>query len=137
VRAGGPLGTPDQVDQILRHRLQASAPVLLDALVQLLCNRAGDKSWVEADSFAPGRLIGCPLLPGGNILKALLQQRPVTIQLLGSLVEIPAIGCQSGLVLCDDGSARRTAKARNKATSTIAVGDILGCVAVFRRYNCA
>jgi hypothetical protein len=64
-------------------------------------------------------------LPRGDVLDALLEKLPVLIKLLGSLVEIPAVRGESGLVKRNNGTAGRAGEARDECTAGIARSNVL------------
>lgn len=60
---------------------------------------------INCDRLPACSLIGSPFLPRRHILKALLQQSPVAIELLGSLVEVSPIRRKGGFVVSDNCAA--------------------------------
>lgn len=61
---------------------------------------------------------------------------PVVVELLGSLVEISAVGCESGFVKGDYCGARGAGETRDEWPSGVTRGDVFGGMAVFGGYNC-
>jgi len=136
VGAGGAVGAPDGVDQVLADGLEAGAAALLDALVQLLGDGARDQGGVDADRLAAGGLLGGPLLPCGDVLETRLEEVPVGVQLLPGLVEVAAVGGEGGLVEGDDGGACGAGEARDEGAAGVACGNVLGGMAVFGGDDC-
>ena len=92
---------PYEVNQVLVDSL-VYASLFLDLVGELPGIGSSHYGWVYCYHLAALGLIGCPLLDGGDILYALLQQLPIAVQLLLSLVKVAAVGRESSLVLRDD-----------------------------------
>ena len=142
---------PYRIDEVLIDRLVFTT-LLLDLLGQLpgvgACYYAG----IHSDDLASLDSVHCPFLDGWDVLDTLLQQLPVAVQLLLSLVEVATIGGQGSLVVRNHCVASRASEAADVCwrvsigvlretagvlTSTgVARGYVLALVAVFGRDHC-
>lgn len=125
------LSCPYSIDQVGGDGHEVFTATLLNLFGELLSRRAGEERRVDTNHLATCRLGGRPFLPGRHILDALLQQLPVVVQLLGSLVEIPAVRRKDSLIEGDNRAASRAAEAADKLPPAVTWGNVLGRMCVF------
>jgi hypothetical protein len=100
-RTSRPIVSPHKINQVLANGFVFAA-LLLDLFSEFASIRRSNDAGVYADDLASLGLICCPLLDGGYVLYALLQQLPVAIQLLLGLVEVASVGGEGSLLVGDD-----------------------------------